>query len=1638
MLLTTESSNYHGSRSTMRRVVASADAVPVIVKQIADDEIGIFRLRNEWRILTRLQGVAGCPRQIEFIPAANELIIEDFGGVLLSQSGLLGNANVETIFDIAENLATIVAALHVRGVIHKDITPDNILVRPEDWQLQIIDFGLATTFAEERPEFEHPSHLSSALAYMSPEQTGRMNRPVDYRTDLYSLGVMLYELSTGMLPFAGEDALELIHAHLARSPRPPREVAPWLPLGASELILLLLAKEPDDRYQSASGVVHDLRLLRERCAKSIHDVPRLREHDIPLTLRPPRRLYGRSKELAMLLNAFAEAAAGAAQSLFVAGYSGVGKTSLVHEIYRPVTMKNGLFVSGKFEQFNKERPLLAPVQCLNQLCQLLLAEPEDTLSDWRARALAGIGSDAGAIFEVLPEMEELLGPQPAVQALGPLEAQTRLRNLLVTLICLIASPKHPLVMFLDDLQWSDQPSLDLIDTLLTEPNLSGFFLIGAYRDNEVDTAHPLLRLLRQPTSQGKLPQILQLSSLTMPDLDELLADMLHMTVDEVHSLAVSLFAKTSGNPYFTVEFLNALYREGALWPDSDTGQWSWDSSAIFAHPSSDNVVDFLTAQLTSFTASTAETLVAAACLGNEFELDLLALAAGLEPGTLVELLQPALERGIIITPSALALYRPKAFALLRFCHDRMQQAVYQLRDEPWRRSMHLNIARRLLRTGDDSYKVMAAEHYAAAAMLLDDAAESAYVRDLFLKAAVQARQAGAFVAAEKFLRLAVNLLPLDFWQTCPIEAFRLHVELHLVLFSQSQSREADEVFELLSVHAENPLRLVEPTCLQIVSLSNRIRSLDAVNLGSSLLARLGIQVPQSDLSERVEQEFGLFYQYVADGVMERLPEGSALEDELSLSAAHLLNAMGPAAFFCKMELSSWTQLRLVRLWIEQGFCHSVLFPAGYLTMSTISVKNDYRTGYRLSATALATGLAREHGVETARTQHVFGLFNSHWFEPLENDIEHARVAFTGLLRAGELEMSCYTYLTVLSALLDLCAELPEMREEIATAIKFSIKAGNRNAEQSFLSYRQLVRALEGRTAAPGRFDDAAFNEQAHLEAAEGSPMALCIFRIYHAFAACLFCDDKELVRHADALAGLTVYIPGFYATGLANVLQSLALLVQFRDAASADRPALLQQIHCNQQWLAARAADAPMNFRHLYELVEADRFDALDQPWEAIQAFQQAMRLAQAHRRPGHLALITERAGLFSLRRELEFSGHGLLVRAHELYLTWGAVGKAEAMRKQFPFLDAGSHGREFVEYEAMTRASQALASETSLPFLVARVVELMGQLGGASDVSFLLQDEDGIWQLEGGLCGSKTLPRMTLSDAQASLRVSAVAFRLAQKTMNPLLSDDAVIDSRFVGDPYFRGLLQCSLLVLPVSVRGRISALLMLENRLFRAAFTAKRVDTLSLLCGQLAISLENVRVYQSLEKKVAERTRDLEIANRKLEKLSATDGLTGIANRRRFDEVLLLEWRRAKRSQQSLSLAMFDLDWFKKYNDFYGHQAGDECLRVLAEILKKHACRAGDLGARYGGEEFALIAAETDAAALLNIAESVRKSLESLHIPHAESPDGQVTVSIGIATMLAKDGLQPEMLLHQADEALYRAKAKGRNRTETAADSG
>jgi len=709
---------YRGQRHRVFRVPISEHGPLIVKTRIEDSSAGeqIYTLRNERRILELLQGIDGCPELIPQNDPKQGLKLKDFNGIALSQANVCGSPDLKFFLEFAECLANIISQIHGRGVIHKDINPSNILFRAHDRKLQVIDFDLATTFAEEHLEFVHHSHLLGTLASMSPELTGRMNRSVDSRADLYSLGATLYTLAVGVPPFDEPDALSLIHAHLARLPQPPLELAPWLPPCVSDLILTLLAKEPDERYQSAAGLAHDLGLLRLALAEGspLHQVA-LRQHDHPLSLRPPSRLCGRVNELAALMDAFARVSMGGMRAVFVGGYSGVGKTSLVQEIHKPVTLSRGWFIGGKFEQLQQHRPFLAPIQSLRQMCQLLLAEPDSEIERYRLRILSAIGSSAAALFEIVPEFQALLGSQPAAPHLEPRESQARLRNLLVALIHQVAAPEHPLVLFLDDLQWADQPSLDFIRDLLDETALNGLLFIGAYRDNEIDELHPLSRFLREQVPPSCAATVMTLPNLTVGDIGALLAQMLRMPQTNVGALAKALYAKAGGNPFFTIELLNALFREGILRSNPQQASWVWDDAVIAAYATSANVVEFLgrnvrcpKAVLPPWWRPPAWVLLVRLAFSRP--------PMGMAPwGKSRRAWNPPLERGILVTQSALAL-QPTPMQRFRppvFCHDRMQTAPLPAFMTDARRSrLHLNIARRVscIPVADPASPLRTAEH----------------------------------------------------------------------------------------------------------------------------------------------------------------------------------------------------------------------------------------------------------------------------------------------------------------------------------------------------------------------------------------------------------------------------------------------------------------------------------------------------------------------------------------------------------------------------------------------------------------------------------------------------------------------------------------------------------------------------------------------------------------------------------------------------------------------------------------------------------------------------------------------------------------------------------------------------------------
>nr|WP_018506336.1 diguanylate cyclase [Parafrankia discariae] len=1584
------------------------------------------RLRHELAILGRLSGVEGV---VQLAPEARypgSIPLKDVGGVSL--------ADCPTPLDAAEltrlalRLARVVDGMHRGGVVHRDISPANIVVAGSEREPYLIDFALATTFAEIRPEFTHHREIVGTLPYLAPEQTGRTGRPVDQRADLYALGATLYESATGAPPFGSGDPLRLTRDHLARIPVAPAQVNPAVSPMLSAIIMHLLAKEPDDRYQTAAGLVHDLTRLRDGALEPFQVGTR----DFPPRLLAPSRLFGRDEEIAELHSTFTLAQSGRRRGLLVTGAPGVGKTSLIEELRPIVTGSEGWFVSGKFDQYRRGFEFDGVYRAFRALGRLLLAEPEDQLVDVRERILRVVGPNAGLTAALLPEFAALLKVPPEIG--DPQTVQARGQRNAVEILRVIASHKRPVVFVVDDLQWAPRTPLRVIDEMFSsdEP-VEGLLVVGVYREGEVDATHPLAPMLARWRRQGAL-DFLRLDNLPTAGLAGMVGDMLRLDPPRAAELAGLIAPRTRGNAYDTVELLNALRIDGVLTLAEDG--WSWDEAALRQLGRAD-VADLLAERAGAMPAPTRAVLDAMACLAGQVEIDLLGKATGLSTAEVEERCLPALDGGLLVVEPG-----PGGHDVVRFRHDRLLEGVLR-HVEPRRLDrLRLRLARRL--AARPELGALAAEQYLPVIDAVRDPAERHDVVELLRGAAEQAGLVSNHALVGRLLDAAARLTAPD-----DIDSLiELHTARHEALYNLGRLDEADEVYRAVDQLCTEPAQRIAPTAVQVSSLTNRRRLQEAIALGVGLLRQLGIEVPAAQtIDADVERRLDELYRWLeVESVAEQVGRAEITGPAL-LGTITLINRLMPPTYLCDRATMAWLVLEALRMWAEHGPSHTLLGAVSNLVWVTTRLRGDYGTGARVLRHVLAVSAARDYGPGAAQASYLYALAAGPWFEPLEDTVRRAQAAREGLIRGGDPQYACYAYVAVVQQLFEFAPELGSVVEEIESGQAFAARTGNELVPGTLSTYRWLIRLLrgEGGSDAPGTPPPAATSNdrsdavQAHV---------IC------ALAAAVFGDQPELERHSEAAMGMLPDMEGMYPTALAHLLRGLALAGQARAAEPDQRGGPLAALDAEVDWLRLRAADAPANFRHLLRLAEAERAWAVGDHLAAARAFDEARREVSTRRRPWHQALITERTARLHLAHGMEHAGHELLAKAREAYLAWGATAKVDQLDWAYPTLRSATTPLSELDTQAPTvvgtgrssimtgtldllgilAASQALSSETSIDGVRARVAEVLSAMTGATDVHLLLRDaERRKWLLPAGAASARAASddgkMIALDEPDRQRLVPMSVVRYAERTREPLMVTDATRDDRFARDPYLTDLGCCSLLAIPILNRGALRALLLLENQLIRGAFSTERLGGVMLIAGQLAVSLDNALVYTSLERKVAERTRQLEVANRRLEQLSITDALTGLANRRRLDEVLTAAWRRAQHAAQPLAFVMIDIDHFKLYNDHYGHAAGDECLRHVASELQSRI-RDTDMAARYGGEEFGIVMPDTDTPTALRIAERLREAIAALAQPHPLTAERIVTVSIGVAAVVPPPGKAADSIVEIADAALYNAKHAGRNR--------
>ena len=1626
--------------SDRTRVVRTrpADGGEPVVRKWPLGAAAADRLRNELSILRRLDGVEGTPR---LVPDAGDGTLVFVDAPACPLTSIAVPWAVAPLIDLAHGLAGSLAAVHRRGVVHRDVSPANILVPvvdgepAPDRQPTLIDFELATALAEDRFAPVQEQALAGTLPYLAPEQTGRTGRPVDHRADLYALGATLYELATGEPPFGrDDDPLRLVHDHLARVPVPPAEVRPEIPATLSAIVMRLLRKEPEQRYQSGEGLAYDLVRLRDAYARGATAEFELGERDFPMRLEPPARLVGRDGAVATLGGLFADAAAGNCGVAMVTGPPGVGKTALVARLRPAVAAAGGRFVAGKFDQYRRDLGADAVLQAFNALGAQLLAEPDEEVTRLRGRLLDALGPDAGLAAAGSPTFAALLGVPPEDDTGDPLRTTARIRQVGLHLLRVIASRAHPVVFFVDDLQWAGPAAFGFLDAVLDEPDLPGVLVLGAFREAEVDEAHPLsailARLRRVRGGSGEL----RLANLSPGDLCALLAEMLRLPELEAAPLAEVLADRTGGNPFDTLELVNALRREGALVPEGE--RWRWDPATLRRFVGRGDVVDLLAARIEALPAPARRLLEMMACLGGDVELELLRVAAGDRAAEVDGDLLPGVEDGLVVVSRVGA-------GSASFRHDRVQQAAYGRMAPEARVELHLVLGRRL--AAEPGWALAAAQQYLPALGELSDPDERRAVVPMLRAAATAARVVTNNLAAETFLAAATRIQdPAD-------PAYReLQGEWHAALCILARFGEADEVYRQLAAADPDPVSHAAAACMQIVSFTNRGMLAEAVALGLDQLVRLGLVVPDPDaLGPGVDAGLETLYAWLAGGDAEddlRRPE---LTDPRLVAVTRVINRLILPAFLGNPLTMAWLVVQAGAVWVRHGANAALIGPVSHAVVVMISIRGDYRAGYDTVRRVLTVGEARGYEPDTSQAKFLYSMCAVAWFEPLEAAVRMAHEARDGLLRGGDQQTAANIYFSSLPQLLDCAADLDELTLEVDVALALCGRIGYDHATAAFLPYRQFIRAMRGETAAPGGFTDDAFDEDAQVEAAAGNPNAAVNLHAARALSAAIFSDSAALARHAAAAASLRQFLTGTYASARLHLLVALDAADRARGSEGAAREAALADLDLSRDFLAARAADQPGNFRHLQLLAEAERAWATGDYAAASAAFDAAASDASGAGRPWHAALIAERAGGFFLAYGMEHVARHLMAEACERYVAWGAHGKARQMRRRYPFLSTASPSSAsrggaplgsglgtsrsvnvstaMIDLLAVLEAARALSSETDLDGLRRCVERVLSAMTGATAVRVVLwDDESGGWTLSvDGESGQETL---SLPEAAERGLLPLTALRYAERTREPMLVDDASRDDRVARDPYLAGAEHCSLLVVPVLSHGVPRAMLVLENRLTRRAFSTGRLDAVLLIAGQLTVSIDNALVYASLERKVAERTEELAEANGRLELLTITDPLTGLPNRRRLTEVLDAEWVRALRAGEPIGLAMVDIDNFKKYNDHYGHQGGDECLRLVARAVQG-SVRGTDLVARYGGEEFCIVMPATGADGALLVAERACRAVAELREPHAEAESGIVTISVGVTATVPMAGL-PDQLIKVADEVLYSAKRGGRNR--------
>ncbi|MGB7443381.1 MAG: AAA family ATPase [Coleofasciculaceae cyanobacterium] len=1490
---------YKSANSVVYRGIREQGHKAVILKVLKQDyptPSKLTRYKQEYEITHNLD-IDGVVKAYALEPYQRTLVIilEDFGASSLKQLmndrvGTHGIAPLPEFLNIAIKTAEILGTIHAANVIHKDINPANIVFNPETEIIKIIDFGISTQLTRENPTLKNPNVLEGTLAYISPEQTGRMNRSLDYRTDFYSLGVTFYELLTGQLPFESTDALELVHCHIAKQPIPPHLLGEAegergkrgepCPQAVSDIVMKLMAKTAEERYQSAWGLKADLEecLFQLQANGTIADFP-LGSKDISDKFQIPQKLYGRESEVKTLLTAFDRVSQGTTEMMLVAGYSGIGKSVLVAEVHKPITQKRGYFISGKFDQFQRNIPYSAVVSAFAGLMRQLLTESSSQLNLWREKLLAAFSSNGQVIIEVIPEVELIIGKQPPVPELSPAESQNRFNLVFQNFIRAFCAKEHPLVIFLDDLQWADSATLKLIELMITDADTQYLFLIGAYRDNEVTPNHPLMMTLDGLQNVGATINFITLTPLDSKHISQLIADTLHSDASSVKPLAELVVHKTGGNPFFVYEFLKTLHTENLITFDFEHHGWQWDISNIEAKGITDNVVELMIGKLKKLPPVTQQVLRLAACVGADFDLNILSIISEKSTSEVSKDLTAAVQSGLILSTSELD--EELLIQDYKFLHDRVQQAAYSLIDEKYQQEIHLKIGRILLKNFEkhelEERIFDIVNHLNKGQALLGDKWEKEQLARLNLIAGRKAKFSSAYQPALIYIKDGMKILPPNSWEEDYQLTFSYHLEKGEIEYLTASWDEALSTFDEALEHINNLLDRckVNEYKVTLYRMKNDLES--SLYLGIQTLDPLGIKLKAFPEEDELIAEVNHANETIAARKIENFMDLPEMQDPEKLAAMLLLRECVPPSYFLGSRLLFILGIKMIELSLTYGNNSHSSVGYIYYSLTLAFVAQDFETAYKFGSLALRLNDDKYQMKRyEALILNMWGGFVSHYTEHLDRSKEHLMRGYYSGVENGSYQWAGYCAANYLFMCFWGTDSLKEVSEKID-----KITPGLKKFDPNMVQYYYAVKATIYNLIEPVEdwsvLDEALWpNAKDILKSCREKNDLFTLFLevICKLSLANWYSDSEKAIDYANSAEKYLIGATGIFINPAFHFHQSLALSVGYDYADGEKQAQYVEKIKSNLEKFKLWSKHCPSTYLHQRLLIEAELARITGNVLEAQDLYDQAIESARENKFLQNEALASELAAKFWLGKGKEKIAKVYMSEAHYGYQRWGATAKVNDLDTRYPQLlqrkpsnrgtlstkistlptTTGSSTYSELDFTTVMKASQTLSEEIVLDKLLAKLMRIIIENAGAQK-GFLILETKGklLIEAEGSVDTDdvtvlQSIPVQFVWEPDDKLLISHIIVNYVARTRESVVLNNAENDPKFANSPYIKVHKPKSILCFPLQHQGKLAGIIYLENNLTTEAFTSDRVELLNLLSSQAAISIENARFYNNL----------------------------------------------------------------------------------------------------------------------------------------------------------------------------------------------